>query len=190
MKLTLQYFGHLIWRMESLEKTLMLGKTEAGREGDGRGWDGWMASPTQWTWVWVSSGSWCWTERPGMLQSVGSQWVGRDWTTEMSWTHVLILINPTLNSQFTLGSGGCGGWLLLALSLITFPQSLSAYLWSDWWLLDSRHCSFWAHRNLCLEGWNPWCLWHPCLPVWQEIFHFTQGVWDKMWKRCRLLILR
>ena len=52
-------------------------------EGDSRGWDGWMASPTQWTLVWVNYGSWWWTGRPGMLQSVGSQRVGYDWATEL-----------------------------------------------------------------------------------------------------------
>ena len=57
VKLELQYFGHLMWRTDSLEKTLMLGKIEGG-EGDDRGWDGWMASPAQWTWVWASSRSW------------------------------------------------------------------------------------------------------------------------------------
>ena len=51
-------------------------------EGDDRGWDGWIVSPTQWTWVWVNSGSWWWTERPGMLQSMGSQRVGHNWATE------------------------------------------------------------------------------------------------------------
>ena len=50
-KLKLQYFGHLMWRSDSFEKTLIMEKSEEGREGDGRGWDGWMASPTQWTWV-------------------------------------------------------------------------------------------------------------------------------------------
>ena len=55
-------------------------------EGDDRGWDGWMASPTQWTWVWVSSGSWWWTRRPGMLQSMGSQRTGHDWVTEQCHT--------------------------------------------------------------------------------------------------------
>ena len=58
LKLKLQYFGHLMWRIDSLEKMLMLGKIEAGGEGDDRGWDGWMASPTRWTWVWASYGSW------------------------------------------------------------------------------------------------------------------------------------
>ena len=55
---------------------------KAGGEGDNRGWDGWMASPTQWTWVWVSSGSWWWTRKPGVLLSIRSQRVGHDWVTE------------------------------------------------------------------------------------------------------------
>ena len=57
-------------------------RLKAGGEGDDRGWDGWMASSTQWTWVWASSGGWWWTGRPGMLQSMGSQRVGHesDWT--------------------------------------------------------------------------------------------------------------
>ena len=58
---------------------------KAGREGDNRGWDGWIASPTRWTWVWASSRSWWWTGRPGMLQSMGSQRVGHDWGTEINW---------------------------------------------------------------------------------------------------------
>ena len=57
LKLKLQYFGHLMQRVDSLENTLMLGGLGAGGEGDNRGWDGWMASPTWWTWVWVNSGS-------------------------------------------------------------------------------------------------------------------------------------
>ena len=60
-------------------------RLKAGGEGDDRGWDGWMASPTQWTWVWMDSGSWWWTGRPGVLQSMGSQRVGQDWVTELNW---------------------------------------------------------------------------------------------------------
>ena len=56
----------------------------AGGEGDKRGWDGWVASPTQWTWVWVDSGSWWWTGRPGVLQFMGSQRVGHNWVTELT----------------------------------------------------------------------------------------------------------
>ena len=60
-------------------------RLKAGGEGNDRGWDGWMASPTQWTWVWVNSGSWWWAERPGILQSMGLQRVGHDWATELNY---------------------------------------------------------------------------------------------------------
>ena len=59
-------------------------RLKAGGEGDDRGWDGWMASPTQWTWVWASSRSWWWTGKPGVLQSMGSQRVGHDWPAELN----------------------------------------------------------------------------------------------------------
>ena len=62
-------------------------RLKAGGEGDNRGWDGWMASPTQWTWVWVGSGSWWWTGKPGGLQSTGLQRVGHNWETELNWYH-------------------------------------------------------------------------------------------------------
>ena len=87
LKLKLQYSGHLMRRADSFEKTLMLGKIKAGGEGDDRGWDSWLASQTQWTWVWYpSSGSWWWTGRPGVLQSMGLQRVGHNWVTELNWT--------------------------------------------------------------------------------------------------------
>ena len=60
-------------------------RLRAGGEGDDRGWDGWMASLTQKTWVWVDSGSWWWTGRPGVLWFMGSQRVGHDWVTELNW---------------------------------------------------------------------------------------------------------
>ena len=60
-------------------------RLKAWGEGNERGWDGWMASPTQWTWVWVSSRSWWWTGKPSVLQSMGSQRVGHDWATELTW---------------------------------------------------------------------------------------------------------
>ena len=83
LKLKCQYFGHLMRRTDSFEKTQMLVKIEEGVEGDVRGWDGWMASLTQWTWVWVNFRSWWWTGRPGMLQSMGLQRVGLNWVTEL-----------------------------------------------------------------------------------------------------------
>ena len=108
LKLKLQYFGHLMRRTDSLEKTLMLGKIEVG-EGDDRGWDGWMASPTQWTWVWVNSGSWWWTGKLSMLQSMGLQRVRHDWATVLNWyvwcylydTHTNTHAYKTMPSSFS-----------------------------------------------------------------------------------------
>ena len=60
-----------------------------GGEGDDRGWDGWVASLTRWMCVWVNSGSWWWTGRPGVLQFMGSQRIGHDWVTELNWIDVL-----------------------------------------------------------------------------------------------------
>ena len=84
LKLKLQYSGHLMQRTDSFEKTLMLGKIAGGWEGDDRGWDGWMASQTRWTWIWVSSRSWWWIGKPGVLQSMGLQRVRHDWVTELN----------------------------------------------------------------------------------------------------------
>ena len=83
LKMKLQYFGHLMRRADSFEKTLVLGGI--GREKDDRGKDGWMASPTQWTWVWVNSVNWWWTGRPRVLQFIGSQRVRHDSATELNW---------------------------------------------------------------------------------------------------------
>ena len=82
LRLKLQYFGYFMWRTDSLEKTLMLRMIEG--EGDNRVWDGWMASLTRCTWVWVSSRSWWWTGKLGVLLSMGSQRVGQ--TDQQNWT--------------------------------------------------------------------------------------------------------
>ena len=74
-----QYFGHPMWRTDSLEKTLMLGKIEGGRRRGRQRMRCLEASLTQWTWVWVSSRSWWWKGKPGMLQSMGSQRGGHNW---------------------------------------------------------------------------------------------------------------
>ena len=85
LKLKLQYFGHLMWRADSFEKPWCWERLRAGGEWDNRGWDGWMASLTQWTWVWVSSGSWWWTGGLAWCGSWGHK-VGREWVTELNWT--------------------------------------------------------------------------------------------------------
>ena len=94
LKLKLQYFGHLMGRTDSLEKTLMLGKIE-GRRRRGQQRMRWLdcmslskLKLTQWTWVWVSSGSWWWTGKPSVLQCMGSQRVGHDSVMELNWTEL------------------------------------------------------------------------------------------------------
>ena len=82
LKMKVQYFGHLVQRTDSFENILMLERLKMGGEGHNRGWDDWMASPTQWTWIWVNFGSWWWTGRPGVPQFMGSQRVRHDWATE------------------------------------------------------------------------------------------------------------
>ena len=86
LKMKLQYFGHLIQILTHWKRPWCWERLRAGGEGDDRGWDGWMASPTPWSWVWVNSRSWLWTGRPGMLQSMGSQRVRHDSATELNWT--------------------------------------------------------------------------------------------------------
>ena len=84
LKLKLQYFGHLMRRVDSLEKT-HAGRDWGQEEKGTTGWDGWMASLTRWTRVWVNSGSWWWIARPGVLRFMGSQRVVHDWATELNW---------------------------------------------------------------------------------------------------------
>ena len=91
LKLKLQYFGHLMQRVDSLGKTLMQGGIEGRRRRGRQRMDGWMPSPTRWMWVWVNSGSWWWIGRPGMLQFMGSQRAGHDWVTELNWSSLLAL---------------------------------------------------------------------------------------------------
>ena len=83
LKLKLQYFGHLLWRTDSLEKTLILGKIEGRKRRVQQRMRWWVASLTQWVWVWASSRSWWWTGRPGVLQSMELQRIRHDWATEL-----------------------------------------------------------------------------------------------------------
>ena len=74
-------------------------RLKVGGEGDARGWVGWMASPTRWTWVWVNSWSWWWTGRPGVLQPMGSQRVRHDWATELIIWYADSSEDPGLNGR-------------------------------------------------------------------------------------------
>ena len=77
---------------------VFIGRTQ----GDNRGWDVWMASLTQWTWVWVNSGSWWWTRRPGVLWPMGSRRVRHNWATELNW--ILYQISWDIQIYFPGGS--------------------------------------------------------------------------------------
>ena len=92
LKLKLQYMATSCEELTHWKRLWCWEGLGAGGEGEDRGRDGWMASPTWWTWVWVNSGSW-WTGRPGVLQFMGSQRVGHDWATELNWTE------PSLSLQ-------------------------------------------------------------------------------------------
>ena len=91
----------------------------AGGEGDDRGWDGWMASPTRWTWVWLNSRSWWWTGSPGVLRFMGSQRVGHDWATELNWTELRAY--QRLQNDFKQ--------VIVPLSV---PHSMNEETWSSW----------------------------------------------------------
>ena len=118
-------------------------RLRAGGEGDDRAWDGWMVSPTQWTWVWVDSGSWWWTGRPGVLQFMGSQRVGHDWATELNWpdtsTILLLIGSPNMYCIATAYPALCccwrfrgknrpGPWTLRIYNNLALPVLFSVYL--------------------------------------------------------------
>ena len=136
LKLRLQYFGHLMQRVDSLEKTLML-EAIGGRRRRGRQrvkW--WMASSTQCTWVWVNSGSWWWTGRPGVLQFMGLQRVGDYWATELNWTELKSKERISYRKDFKTGK---------------LSQIKKGIPGSPWWLSGKEsacHCK--------RHGFYPW----------------------------------
>ena len=85
LKLKLQSFVTWCEELTHLKRPWCWERLKAGGEGDNRGWDAWMASPTQRTYVWASLGSWWWTQKPDILQSMESQRVGHDWVAELKW---------------------------------------------------------------------------------------------------------
>ena len=108
LKPKLQYFGQL---MTHWKKPRCWQRLRAGGEGDNRGWDGWMVSPTQWTWVWANSGSWWWTGKPGVIKSMGWQKVRYNWANELNkagiqWI-ILAATSPSKKYQTTSAIPAC-----------------------------------------------------------------------------------
>ena len=100
-------------------------RLKVGGEGDARGWDDWMSSLTQWTWVWVNSGSWWWTGRPGVLQSMGSQRVRHDWVTELTELNCDVSKQLRLFFFFFLVSHFSQVWFFLTLWAVAHQAPLS-----------------------------------------------------------------
>ena len=120
-------------------------RLRAGGEGDDRGWDGWMASPTQWTRVWVNSGSCWWTGRPGVLQFMGSQRVRHDWATELNWCEI--------DCQFRFNT-----WdRVLRAGALRWPWGMG---WGGKWEGDSE----WGTHV------HPWLIY---LNVWQKHYNIV-----------------
>ena len=117
LKLKLQYFGYLLIRADSFEKTLMLEKIEGRR----RGWQR-VRWPTQWTWVWVDSGSWWWTGRPGMLQFMGSQRIEHDWA---NWDVIILTLHISRHKELaTVHRGPFHYWTIIFFLNSPFSQIL------------------------------------------------------------------
>ena len=131
LKLKHQYFGHLMQRVDSLEKTLMLGGIGGKRRRGRQGWDGWMASLTWWMWVWVNSGSWWWTGRPGVLWFMGSRRVRHDWVTELNWTEG----TQALKTTRVLTTGGGNKYII---SLLWYME-INAKIWSRHPKREQKH---------------------------------------------------
>ena len=140
LRLKLQYFGHPMWRADSLKKTLVLGKIEGRRRRGDRGWDGLMASPPQWTWVWAGSRRWWWTGKPGVLQSMGRK--EPDKTEQLSKN-----ITPILTSNIFFPPCSCFSfWYSKTMhrwDLLKWPHSS--------WILCSMFSFFFS---LCVSLWE------------------------------------
>ena len=160
LKLKLQYFCHLMWRADSLEKTLMLGKIEGRRRRELQRMRWLMASLTQWTWVWVNSGSWWWTGNPGACSPWGRK--ESDTTDQLYWTehnpklfvnainnHCLVLYFPHLTQLYFQKSRDfskesyanlCSMLYVLCLIWLSNYQNIyREYCFHNWFLLQSFH---------------------------------------------------
>ena len=131
-------------------KNWLIGKDSDARKdwrqedkGTTRGWDGWMASPTQWTWAWVNSGSWWWTGRPGMLQSMGPQRVRHDWVTELNWIlEFLVTVGKKKKKYLSaLCLSETVKMTLCKLCHWYYPQCLNEAPWVWHFLCDPRFLS-------------------------------------------------
>ena len=129
----------------------------AGGEGDGRRWDGWMASPTRWTWIWVNSGSWWWTGRPGMLRFMGSQRVGHNWVTELNWTPISCCCERIHHSVVqSLAYLTIFRWTMSFFRAFFFIISTSILVWKRKWQYTPVFLPGKSHGRTSLAGYSSW----------------------------------
>ena len=125
--------------LTNLKKHWYWERLKAGGEGNDRGWDAWMASPTPWTWVWASSESWWWTGRPGVLQSMGSQRPGLDWATELNreiWVLWFATSVPVQSETEYNRKQVCIAGSKVNITLITFAFDLQCKIYYLLWGLS------------------------------------------------------
>ena len=138
-------------------------RLKGGGEGEDRGWDSWIASSTQWTWVWASSGSWWWTGNPGVLPSMGSQRVGHDWVTELNWTKNFQIYQQNLEKaekpQIKLPTFA-GSWKkqessrkTSTFALLTVLKPLTVWIITNWKMVQEMgYQTTWpASWEICLQ---------------------------------------
>ena len=151
LKVKLQYFGHLICRTDAFENTWCWERLKVGGEGDDGRWDGWMASLSRWTWVWVNSGSCWWAgRRPDVPQSMGSQTVGHDWMTEMNWTEMpKIEVTLFIDCSLPGSSIHCifQARILDSVAISFYVKSSQPRDWTQVSLIVSRCFTIWATRE-------------------------------------------
>ena len=138
--------------------SLMLRKIEGGRRRKDRGWDGWMASLTWWTWVWVGSGSWWWTGKPGVLQSMGSQRAGDYWAIELNWTICTIKKNSTYNQYHII-------FIFFCLTSLVVQQVKNLPVMQETWVQSWGWEDPWSRERL------------PTPVVWPGEFHELYSPW-------------
>ena len=179
LKLKLEYFGHLMWRVDSLEKTLMLGGIGGRRR---RGWQDEMASLTWWTWVWVNSGSWWWTGRPGVLRFTGSQRVGQDWATELNWMssqdlHEVVHFGQWNDTEFSLH---CIKRFVMSICLITGDVNLDHLELQSWEVIPWKQISLFPFKISPISFSIHWWIFSPIMII-VVLNHFIKSYLPFPW---------
>ena len=172
-------------------------RLKVGGEGDGRGWDGWMVSPTQWIWVWINSRSWWWTGRPSVLWSMGLQRVRHDWVTELNWLIrtgvrwylIVVLMCISLIITIFILNRNYSSTIYYKYCLFSFVGSwFPSWLYMFEFILSSQFCSIgllkWQPTPVLvpgksygktLVGYSPWG--HKELDTTEQL-HFTSYYFD------------